>query len=89
MTDLVVPEIGFWCIIRRNQPKNGFFKRQVEQGFSSFFCQLFGIFDDFLKWMWSTKELLEKASNMPKIWFNNEEKPRLTNAFHKFYGKKF
>ena len=34
----------------RNQPKNGF-KRQVEQGFSSFPpSQIISIFDDFSKW---------------------------------------
>ena len=43
-----VSEIGFSGI--RNQPKNGF-KAKVEQGFSSFPTQTYGIFDDFLKFV--------------------------------------
>jgi len=47
--------------------RNGFL-RQVEQGFSSFFGLIFGIFDDLSKWS-ATKvsAKLGNISNMTKI----------------------
>ena len=43
--------------------------RQVEQGFSSFLCQIFGIFDGFAKFHSAFGMLhFEKSSNMAKIW---------------------
>ena len=46
---------------------------QVEQGFSSFFAQIVGIFEDFSKF--HSKLHFEKSTNMPKTWAKNEEKP--------------
>ena len=43
--------------------------RQVEQGFSSFFAQIFGRFDDFSNFHGALGMLhFEKSSNMPKDW---------------------
>ena len=59
-----VPEIGF--LGTRNQPKNEF--KASWTRFLLFFCQIFGIFDDFSKFC-STFSMhhFEKSSNMPKI----------------------
>ena len=53
--------------------------RQVERGFSSFFCLIFGIFDDFSKYS-APKALrnFKKSSNMPKKLAKNEETPYST-----------
>ena len=62
----------------RNQLKMGCLM-QVEQGFFSYFCQIFASFDDFSK-LHSYFCVLhfEKASNMTKNWQQNEEKPSST-----------
>ena len=55
-------------------------RRQVEQGFCSFFAQIFAIFDDFLKWSdLKTLQNFEKSSNMGMA--KNLEK---TNNFNPF-----
>ena len=60
-----MPEIGFLGV--RISRKIGL--RQVEEGFSSFCAQMFGIFDDFSKFRSASGALhFEKSSNMANIW---------------------
>ena len=56
-----------WYGRDRNHPKNGL--KENEQGFSSYFCQIFGIFGDYsmLCSAFSTHHF-EKSSNMLKFW---------------------
>ena len=55
--------------------RNVFFKGKLNKAFLHFFCQIFGIFNDFTKFCSTFGALhFEKSSNMAK----NEEKPCLT-----------
>ena len=58
---------------------------QVEQDFSSFFCQTFGIFDDFSMFHSAFGTLdFEKSSNMPKELAKNEKKTLISLPYKHF-----
>ena len=81
-------DFGFRCSSRGTSTYNLIFGypesakklvcRKIEQDFSSFFKQIFAIFDHFMKVLWN----FEKSSNMSKNLVKGEENPCFNLWFH-------
>ena len=52
--------------------------RQVQQGFSSFICQFFGIFDDFVKEAFLIKKIVKYEKYLAKT----KQKPYSTSSIY-------